>query len=157
MRVFPGGVLALVLLSAVLVQPAPGQTAQRTPAEFVAQADGICKASNPRNIKLLKRARGQFARGNERAGARTLIRNERFELSYYGRIAALPRPADPTFNGLIDRFLFLQRGQARNRLKLGKAILAGKPDRVVARYDNKAFRMLRKAGKVSERIGFSHC
>ena len=148
--------LVCVLAAMAFVPTADAQTSP-TNAGFIAQADQICGESNPRNFQLLKKSRALINKGRLRAGGRILIRNERFELDYYGEIADLPRPADAAFNELVDEFLEAQRGQAKARLKLGRLIRAGRPPRTWTRPDNRAFRLLRKAGRFSEQIGFTQC
>jgi hypothetical protein len=148
--------MAVAAIGTAIVAPA-AVAAPPTTTEFIAMADAICGAANPKNARLLDKAHDQFDRGHDRKGARILIRNEHFELSYYGDIAKLPETADPAFNEKVDDFLRFQRGQAHDRIRVGRLILKGASNRAINKPDTAAVRKLKKAFRISREIGFTQC
>jgi hypothetical protein len=149
-------VLRLGLLGGVLLAVLAVSSAQAAPtnAEFVAQADAICKASAKKDIRGLVRSRKLIEHGKLKQGGRLLISTERFELKLYGEIAALERPVDPAFNEQVEIFLTAQRGQAHARIKVGRGFVRGK---YLAHYDDVAIGFLKAAGKAAEQLGFTQC
>jgi hypothetical protein len=140
-----------VILAALLAAPAQ---ATPTNAEFVVQADAICKASAKKDIGGLVRSRRLIAHGKLKQGGRLLVSTEHFELKFYGKIAALEPPVDPAFIDQLNIFLTAQRGQAHARIKVGRGFIHGK---YLAHYDDLAIGFLKTAGKAAEQLGFTQC
>jgi hypothetical protein len=151
--------LAALLVPSSVSVPAFGQDqadgpAAPTRAEFVAQADPICREGNRESRPYFRKVARKVRKDELPAAGRNLIRAERIQIRTGRKLAELePPPADAD---RIDRWLTLVRRGVRRAIASGQALKRGDLDSASELID-RADRQIAKGRRQVRNFDFEVC
>ena len=152
------GLVAIAILGSVAA-PALGQGEVYGPppptrAEYIAQADPICREGNRKSAPYFKKVRKQVRKDRLVSAGRNLIKGERIQLKTGRKLAELePPPADAD---RIERWLSLVQRGVRKAITAGQWLTRGNLDQA-ARLFSQAQRLFAKGRRQVRSIGFEVC
>jgi hypothetical protein len=125
-----------------------------TRAEFIAQADPICREGNRKSAPYFRKVSKNVRKDRLVAAGRNLIRGERIQLRTGRELAELePPPADAD---RIERWLALVQRGVRRAITAGQWLTRGNLDRA-ARHFDEGQRLFRKGRRQVRSIDFEVC
>ncbi len=151
--------LATLAILACVAGPAFGQgdgygPPPPTRAEFIAQADPICREGDRKSAPFFRKVEKQVRKDRLVAAGRNLIKGERFQQKTGRKLAELePPPADAD---RIEWWLALVQRGVRRAIKAGQWLTNGNLDRA-ARLIEQADRLFEKGRRQVRRIDFEVC